>query len=271
MPMSVGLESTNAMVDRMREIFTEYPEVETVVSQHGRPDDGTDATGFFNAEFFVPLKPFDTWPKGVDKPSLTKMINDRLQGEFPGVDFNFSQYIEDNVEEAASGVKGENSVKLFGNDLKLLEKTAGQIKDAMADVPGIADLAIFRLARPADRADRYRPREGRALRAAAGRHQRHPAGRHRRPGRGQPVRAGQRPELPDHGPPRPEYRTSLDAIRRIPIGAQSPERVGGDADPAVRCGRGEAGQRRRRSSIARVWSATSRSSSASAAATSAAR
>ena len=123
--------------------FKIFPEVVTVVSQHGRPDDGTDATGFFNAEFFVPLKPFDTWPAGVDKDKLTDEMTRRLQDDFPGVDFNFSQYIEDNVEEAASGVKGENSVKLFGGDLETLEKTANKIKDVMAAIPGIADLGVF--------------------------------------------------------------------------------------------------------------------------------
>ena len=143
MPTSISLEASNGYVNRMRAILKSYPEVITVVSQHGRPDDGTDATGFFNAEFFVPLKPFDTWPAGVDKEKLTDAMTGKLQEEFPGVDFNFSQYIEDNVEEAASGVKGENSVKLFGGDLETLEKTANKIKDVMATVPGIADLGVF--------------------------------------------------------------------------------------------------------------------------------
>ena len=91
----------------------------------------------------MPLKPFDTWPAGVDKDKLTDQMTSRLQDDFPGVDFNFSQYIEDNVEEAASGVKGENSVKLFGGDLETLEKTANKIKDVMASIPGIADLGGF--------------------------------------------------------------------------------------------------------------------------------
>jgi heavy metal efflux system protein len=98
---------------------------------------GTDATGFFNSEFFVPLKPFDTGPAGMDTDKLTEQMTERLNAEFPGVDFNFSQYIEDNVGEAASGVKGENSVKLFGGDLEVLEKTASKIKDVMATVPGV--------------------------------------------------------------------------------------------------------------------------------------
>ncbi len=98
-----------------------------MVSQHGRPDDGTDATGFFNAEFFVPLKPVDAWPGGIDKDKLTQHMTDALAEQFPGVDFNFSQYIQDNVEEAASGVKGENSVKIYGNDLETLEKKRKEI------------------------------------------------------------------------------------------------------------------------------------------------
>jgi cobalt-zinc-cadmium resistance protein CzcA len=109
----------------------------------GRPDDGTDATGFFNAEFNVPLKPFDTWPTGADKEKLTQQVNDTLATEFPGVDFNFSQYIQDNVEEAASGVKGENSIKLFGNDLDAIQETAYQIKSVLKTVPGITDLSVF--------------------------------------------------------------------------------------------------------------------------------
>lgn len=143
MPASVSLEDSDAYVNQMRAVMMRFPEVETVVSQHGRPDDGTDATGFFNAEFFVPLKPFNTWPAGVDKVKLTDQLNQALTRRFPGVDFNFSQTIEDNVEEAASGVKGENSVKLFGPDLKTLERTADQIKTAMAQVPGVTDLAVY--------------------------------------------------------------------------------------------------------------------------------
>src|SRR5260370_32192165 len=115
----------------MREMIKSFPEVETVVAQHGRPGAGTDATGFFNAEFFVPLKPADTWPEGVDKDKLTEQVNQALESQFPGVEFNFSQYIEDNVEEAASAVKGENSIKLFGNDLAVLDKPAAQIRAVM--------------------------------------------------------------------------------------------------------------------------------------------
>ena len=117
LPPTISLEEAQGYADRMRKIIRSFPEVQTVISQLGRPDDGTDTTGFFNLEFVVPLKPFATWPPNVDKEKLTRQINAALEWPFPGIDFNFSQYIEDNVEEAASGVKGQNSIKLFGNDL----------------------------------------------------------------------------------------------------------------------------------------------------------
>jgi cobalt-zinc-cadmium resistance protein CzcA len=162
LPESISLDQGNGYVNGMRRVIKSFPEVETVISQHGRPDDGTDATGFFNAEFFVPLKPFGTWPSGVDKDQLTAQLTEALQEKFPGVDFNFSQYIQDNVEEAASGVKGENSVKLFGNELELLESNAEKIRDVLQTVPGITDLAIFNpLGQPTIRIDVDRARAAR--------------------------------------------------------------------------------------------------------------
>jgi cobalt-zinc-cadmium resistance protein CzcA len=161
-PQSISLQDSDAYVNRMRVLMSHYPEVQAVVSQHGRPDDGTDATGFFNAEFFVPLKPFDAWPAGVDKDKLTETMTGELQQQFPGVEFNFSQYIQDNVEEAASGVKGENSVKVYGNDLQTLEKTADEIAALLAKVPGIEDLAVLRsLGQPEIRIDVDRVRAAR--------------------------------------------------------------------------------------------------------------
>jgi len=161
-PQSVSLEDSDAYVNRMRVLMSKYPEVQTVVSQHGRPDDGTDATGFFNAEFFVPLKPFDTWPSGMNKERLTLDMTHALEQKFPGVDFNFSQYIQDNVEEAASGVKGENSVKVYGSDLDTLEKKANEIAALLAKVPGITDLAVLRsLGQPTIRIDVDRVRAAR--------------------------------------------------------------------------------------------------------------
>ena len=143
MPPTISLEAGEPKVARMREILRGFPEVTTAVSQHGRPDDGTDPTGFFDAEFFVPLKPYDQWRKGLTKDKLVDEIKGKLDGEFTGVDFNFSQNIEDNVEEAVSGVKGENSVKLFGTDLETLEKKADEIKTQLKSVKGIEEVGVF--------------------------------------------------------------------------------------------------------------------------------
>jgi len=222
MPTSISLDGGNATVDKIRNIIKSYPEVVTVISQHGRPDDGTDATGFFNAEFFVPLKPFDAWPHGVDKDKLTTDMTDRLNAEFPGVDFNFSQYIEDNVEEAASGVKGENSVKLYGGDLEVLEKTASKIKDAMATVPGVTDLGIFEsLGQPTVRIDVDRARAARyglapgdvntTVQAAIGGQ-----------AAGNLYEDGSDRNFPIIIRLAPHQRQSLDAIRHIVIGAPNP-------------------------------------------------
>jgi cobalt-zinc-cadmium resistance protein CzcA len=143
MPATISLEEGNGYVNRIRGVIGSFPEVESVVSQHGRPDDGTDAAGFFNAEFFAPLKPAAQWRKGPDKDDLTAEILAKLQEQFPGIEFNFSQYLQDNVAEAVSGVKGENSIKLFGNDLQTLTDTANKIKAQLATVQGITDLAVF--------------------------------------------------------------------------------------------------------------------------------
>jgi len=143
MPSTISLGEGNDYVNRIRATLASFPEVESIVSQHGRPDDGTDATGFFNAEFFAPLKPFREWPAGVDKDSLTNAMLNKLQDDFPGVEFNFSQYLQDNVAEAVSGVKGENSIKLYGNNLQELTDTANKIKDVLATVRGITDLSVF--------------------------------------------------------------------------------------------------------------------------------
>jgi cobalt-zinc-cadmium resistance protein CzcA len=145
MPPTISLEAGEATVDRIRNILRRYPEVITVVSQHGRPDNGSDATGFFNAEFFVPLKPFDQWPARLTKEKLIDDLQQEFAKEFVGIDFNFSQYIQDNVEEGLSGVKGANSIKLVGPDLAVLERLAGEAMHEMAQVKGIADLGIFRV------------------------------------------------------------------------------------------------------------------------------
>ena len=143
LPPTISLQEGNAYVNEMRKLIRSRPEVESVVSQHGRPDDGTDAAGLFNAEFFAPLKPNSEWPDTRDKDELTAQLLGQLQDKFPGVEFNFSQYLQDNVSEAVSGVKGENSIKLYGNDLQALTDTANRIKSVLATVQGVTDLAVF--------------------------------------------------------------------------------------------------------------------------------
>ena len=143
LPSTISLEEGNTYVNEMRKVIRARPEVESVVSQHGRPDDGTDAAGFFNAEFFAPLKPVNEWPGSHDKEKVTAELLAELQKKFPGVEFNFSQYLQDNVSEAVSGVKGENSIKLYGNDLQALTNTANKIKNVLATVDGITDLGVF--------------------------------------------------------------------------------------------------------------------------------
>ena len=143
MPPTISLEAGIPIVARLREILLTHPEVITVVSQHGRPDNGSDATGFFNAEFFVPLKPFDEWPKGMDKEKLIDQLQEEFNREYAGIGFNFSQYIQDNIEEGLSGVRGANSAKIIGPDLAKLEDLARQAMHEMDQVKGITDLGIF--------------------------------------------------------------------------------------------------------------------------------
>jgi heavy metal efflux system protein len=143
MPPTISLEAGMPIVNRLREILLSHPEVITVVSQHGRPDNGSDAAGFNNAEFFVPLKPFDEWAPGMTKEKLVSDLQRQFSNEFTGIGFNFSQYIQDNVEEGLSGVKGANSVKVIGRDLGKLEEIGNQVMKEMAKVEGVADLGIF--------------------------------------------------------------------------------------------------------------------------------
>src|SRR5689334_14154574 len=143
LPPTISLQEGNSYVNEIRKVIRARPEVESVVSQHGRPDDGTDAAGLFNAEFFAPLKPVSQWPGTHEKEELTAQLLVQLQEKFPGVEFNFSQYLQDNVSEAVSGVKGENSIKLYGNDLRSLTDTANKIKQVLSTVQGVTDLAVF--------------------------------------------------------------------------------------------------------------------------------
>jgi heavy metal efflux system protein len=156
LPMSISLEQSAKYVGRMRAVILgcssaehcdmkhrAHPEITTVVSQLGRPDDGTDVSGFYNIELFAPLMPADDWPRGVTKETMTNELSKELQQAFPGVIFNFSQMISDNVEEAMSGVKGENTVKVVGPDLQVNEAKANEIVDVMSEVRGVEDLGLF--------------------------------------------------------------------------------------------------------------------------------
>ncbi len=120
-----------------------HPEVERVVSQLGRPDDGTDLAQFNNLELYAPLAPEEDWPRGVTKAALIDELTRALSREFPGVLVNFSQYIADNVDEAVSGIKGENSVKVVGPDLAVDDAIAGRIVAVLSQVPGVQDLGVF--------------------------------------------------------------------------------------------------------------------------------
>jgi cobalt-zinc-cadmium resistance protein CzcA len=143
-PPTISLEAAMPIVTRIRQILRSHPEVITVVSQHGRPDDGSDVAGFNNMEFFAPLKPEGQWPRGMTKENLIEELQKEFVDEFTGITFNFSQYIQDNIEEQLSGVKGANSVKIMGRDLATLEQIATRVLEIMDEVPGVADLAIFR-------------------------------------------------------------------------------------------------------------------------------
>jgi heavy metal efflux system protein len=160
LPTSISLEQGERYVGRMRSILRgcptdpgvactdanrKHPEVLAVVTQHGRPDDGTDPSGFQNIELFAPLQvPFSEWKSGKTKEQLTEELSKELDEAFPGVGFNFSQMISDNVEEGISGVKGENSVKVIGPDLRSNEANAEKILEIMATVNGVKDLGMFR-------------------------------------------------------------------------------------------------------------------------------
>jgi cobalt-zinc-cadmium resistance protein CzcA len=146
LPPSEGPSASIDFTDKARVIMASFPEVTQVVSQTGRPDDGTDTTGFFNTEYFVDLKQKKDWRPVFhqDKEQLIAAMDKELE-KFPGVIWNFSQPISDNMEEAVSGVKGELAVKLYGDDLRTLEHKAEEIQTQMESVKGVEDLGIFRI------------------------------------------------------------------------------------------------------------------------------
>jgi heavy metal efflux system protein len=142
---STGPTAGIDLANKARLIMVGFPEVTQVVSQVGRPDDGSDASGFYNTEFFVDLLPREKWrTEFKTKDQLIAAMDDALS-KLPGVIWNFSQPISDNVEEAVSGVKGELAVKLFGRDLKTLEQKAEEMQSVMGQIPGVADLGTFQV------------------------------------------------------------------------------------------------------------------------------
>ena len=146
LPQDISFQSSASLGDELRADILRFPEVTQVVSQVGRPDDGTDVTTFNNLEFGVDLKPSDEWP-AADHSDKDKLISRMQQvfSKYPGVVFGFSQTIQDNVEEAMSGVKGENSLKLFGDDLNELTRLSEQIVGVMSQVRGVADAGVFKV------------------------------------------------------------------------------------------------------------------------------
>ncbi len=159
MPQSIAFSRANLISSEMRKVFQKYPEVRGVISQNGRPNDGTDPTGFFNVEFFVDLFPKSEWTRGVPKEEIIKDMQRKLLSQFPGVVFGFSQPISDNVQEAVSGVKGEMAIKIFGDDFEVLERKADSVRNIMTSIRGVQDLGIFKsLGQPELRVelDRYK-------------------------------------------------------------------------------------------------------------------
>ncbi len=142
-PLSIALDDSRDIANKMRRIIRNFPEVKQVMSQTGRPNDGTDATGFYNIEFHVDIYPKGDWKSGISKEELVEQMKDKLSA-FPGIDLNFSQPISDNVEEAVSGVKGSLCVKIYGDSLAYTEKKAGEVYDIMKNVKGITDLGIIK-------------------------------------------------------------------------------------------------------------------------------
>lgn len=143
MPGTISLEEGHATVQGIRATLMEFPEALTVTSQQGRPDDGTDPAGFFNAEFFIPLRPPEQWSTARNRDGLVAAINRRLDERFLGVQFSYAQMISDNVQEAASGVKGANAIKVFGSELDVLTEKAERIRRILSGVRGLEDIAVF--------------------------------------------------------------------------------------------------------------------------------
>ena len=145
MPQTMSLEAGTEATRKMRDILLRHPEIITVVSQHGRPDNGSDASPFSNVELFAPLKNYEEWPAGMTKDKLTAQLQSEFDAALPGIEFNFSQYIQDNVEESLSGVKGANSIKILGPNLAVLEGFAAKVLHEIQQVKGMEDIGVFHI------------------------------------------------------------------------------------------------------------------------------
>ena len=143
LPYSVSLQKSSEVANQIRGMFMEFPQVKHVASQTGRPDDGTDVTGFYNNEFDVILYPEEDWKKDISKDALIEKMQKRISS-IPGIDLNFSQPISDNVEEAVSGVKGSICVKIFGDSLNYMEGKVKEVYDVLKNVNGVADLGVIK-------------------------------------------------------------------------------------------------------------------------------
>jgi heavy metal efflux system protein len=143
-PYSIALTKTHENAKKVRDVLMGFQEIKSVAVRVGRPEDGTDATGPFNSEYYVGLKPYGDWKKGGGKERLEDEVREKVTRLYPNATISVSQYMQDNLEETMSGVKGENAVKIYGEDLHELDKAAKQVKDAIEKVAGVKDVGIYR-------------------------------------------------------------------------------------------------------------------------------